>query len=162
MIDIAAASAAISTISSAVKLVDTVYDTWKKFRETGKVEASGKVDHYEKITKSETGDALVHSTDGHVAKEVTREELAKILGKNELSVLNALEKKMEILVAKWSGITEKFELLTPSQQGASKVELSDICDELAVCLDQIMTMLESIGFQLQDHYGAIKMIAAQR
>ncbi len=162
MVDPATAAIAIKTISSAVGLVDKVYDTWAKFRATGEVDNSPPREHYEKIETSASGDALVHTTNGQVAKEITREELAEVLTRQELTVLEAIEKKMEMLVSKWSQITAKFETLTPAQQGVSKIELDDICADLSKCLGQVMQLLENIGFILQDHYGDVKMIAASR
>lgn len=159
MIDPGSATLAITTISSAVGLVDKVFDTWAKFRRTGEVKVAAPSDHYEKIAATPNGDSLVHTTDGDVANIVTRDQLASRLTRAELTVLEAIEKRMDFLVAQWSEITSAFETLTPAQKGVSKVQLNDICRELSNCLSTIMSMLETVGFQLQDHYGAVKMIA---
>lgn len=162
MIEIAAASAAIGAITSSVELVDKVYDTWVKFRESGEVEKITTKDHFEIVTSSDGGKSLVHMSNGVIAKKITREQLADVLERTDLMVLEALEKKMELLVAKWSSITSAFETLTPAQQGASRIQLDDICVDLSKCLSQTMLFLEKLGFELNDHYASVKMIAETR
>jgi hypothetical protein len=66
---------------------------------------------------------------------------------------------MKILVDRWSSITEEYELVDANQKAIYKQRLEDISSELSSCLKQITTLLLKLGFQLQDHYGAMKMIA---
>ena len=162
MLEFATATAAIATISSLVKLSDSIFDTWKKFKETRDVKKSDRDSFYEKIETTKDNDALIHSTDGRSAKKVTREELSKLLDANDAKVIGAIEKKMRILVGKWSAITEDYELVDANQKAIYKQRLDDICIELSSCLLQIAKLLERLGFALQDHYSAMKMIAETR
>ncbi len=161
MLDTASATLAIKTIASMVRQVDSVFDTWSTFRKTGEVTAGDSSEHPEQVALSPGEDALLHTTNGHIAKQITRNELATLLDPMQLNMLQAIEMRMGMLVSKWSAITASFDTFTPEQRSEIERQLAGISVDLGTCLGQVMAMLEKIGFQLQDHYGTVKTIAAQ-
>ena len=160
MLDIAAASAVISTLSSAMGLADKVYDTYHKFMHSGEVAAPDPHPHSEEIAASPSGDALVHQDNGHVVRTVTRDDLRTQLGALDAQVIEAIEQKMEILVARWSEITKEYELVDADQKAKYNVRLTQIAKELSASLSTIFAILDRLGFQLHDHYAALRHIAA--
>ena len=161
MIDLATASSAISVISSAVKLADGVWDSWRDFKQERKVTHEPPREHYEKIEATNDNSALVHSTNGQPAKTVTREQLSKILSKDDYEHLEALESRMRMLTGKWNGITKKIELeVNIATKTTYEMQLDDLKDKIGALLEQIMDFIERLGFHLQDHYGSMKSIAA--
>ena len=64
MIDPVTAAAAITVISSAVKLADGIWDSWRDFKEHRRVTHEPSSEHYELVEATDDGGALVHSVDG--------------------------------------------------------------------------------------------------
>jgi hypothetical protein len=93
MIEVAAATAVVGLASSIVTLADKIWDSWKKYRETGVVTQPNGIDHGETIRATPGNTALVHTSYGHTARQITREELAKVLSEDDYDYLRALEKQ---------------------------------------------------------------------
>ena len=163
MLELAAVTSVVGSLTSIVGLSDKIFESWRKFRQSGEVETPPETppDYYEKIEPA-PGGGLAHSAGGDV-KIITREELSTRLSPTDQRVVTALEKQMDVLVRQWSALTEQYELtIDPSQKAIFEVKLDDICVKLSRCLLQVTTLLQYLGFQLQDHYGAMRMIAETR
>lgn len=163
MLEFAAVTAAVASLTSVVDLADKVFDSWRKFRQSRTIEAPAEAapDYYEKIAAS-AGGGLAHSAGGDV-KVITREELSRRLGPQEKMVIEALETRMDILVSQWSAITAEYPLVIDAGQRAIyDKKLDRICVDLSKCLVQITRLLQDLGFELQDHYRAMRSIAMDR
>lgn len=160
VLDLATAGAAISALSSLVGLADKVADSWIEFKTSRKISSQPSDSHGEKIAATHNNTALVHSLNGVASKTVTRDELSKHLDKTDLDHLEALEKRMKILTKQWNDITRGIELETNLQNKSTyEMQLDEIKDKIGDILQQVFRFLDTLGFQLQDHYGAMRSIA---
>ena len=126
MITLAAATATIGALSSAIGLADKIYSAYRNYLSDGEVSKVTAELHYETIGMSSDGNQLIHSTDGNVAKSVSREELANLLGPADSQVIEAIETRLDALVARWSEITKDFELVDADQRAKYKIRLGNI------------------------------------
>jgi hypothetical protein len=162
MIDIATAGFAIKTIASAVGTVDKLYDVFRKFREGDEVSRpSGKAPAAaaETVTAGDQDRELIHSVRGQETKRVTREDLAKMLNREDLTFVSTYEKRMSDLYGQWVDISQEIELASGMQRAQLKAQIGLVADRIAECLRQIFDFLQKIGFQLDDHYRALRQIA---
>ncbi len=161
MIDIAAATAAIGTISSVVDLSDKVWNSWLNFKSHRTISTNQQQDHGEKISARAGDKELVHSSGGIESKVVTREELAANLTQQDLDFLEALETRMTHLTRKWTVITSEIELTVDAQiRSTYELQLEDLAGKIGQILKQITDFLSDLGFSLLDHYSAMRSISA--
>ena len=67
---------------------------------------------------------------------------------------------MEINVGVWDGIVANIELETNlANKARYELQLDDLKSKIAKDLAGVLRFVESLGFHLQDHYGAAKNIA---
>jgi hypothetical protein len=162
MIDIAAAGLAIKTIASAVGTVDKIYDVYKKFRERGEVSdptKSAPLTSAETVTVTGENNELIHTVHGREAKRVSRDELSKLLSKDDLTFVATYEKRMSDLYAQWIDVSREIELANGMQRAQLKGQIGTIADRIGECLRAILDFLPKIGFTLDDHYAALRSIA---
>ena len=159
MIDIAAAVSVINVISSAVGLADKIYNSFMKYADSGEIERSEPSQHSEKIEADKDNINLIHSLDGQPSKVITREDIQEKLDDMEVSLLEALELKMNIKTKQWINITKEYEFSTPAQKATYEEQLKILKREIGDLLKEIFKFLNRLGFQLQDHYGAMQHIA---
>ena len=84
-----------------------------------------------------------------------------MLDDQDLEFLKALEARMTQLTRKWTAITREIELAVDAQIRATyELQLEQLADKIGQILKQITDFLSRVGFVLQDHYGAMRTIAA--
>lgn len=97
------------------------------------------------------GDALVSRDHGHELKRITRTGLLRKLGAAQLENIEVLERSMEVNWALWKK-THPQRLTSASDRKKAKASIVAMSEDLRAVLDTI----ERAGFQLDDHYLAIR------
>ena len=113
------------------------------------------------ISQDRDATELIHSVDGKTIQTVTRDELAQELNKTDLTVIITYEKRMSQLFDQWVEITKDISLVDARDRGRYKAQSAGISDDMGDCLTQVFTLLSTVGFKLDDHYAALKAVAAQ-
>jgi hypothetical protein len=143
----------IVTATSAVGLFDKIADQVKRFinKEEPSINPSG---YSMKIEKE--GESLVKKSKGIVLQRLTASELEK-LPEETLIHVKTLEKSMQNYYKIWSNTYPQLSLIIDPIQ-KSKIELSLRQEVLLMKNDfeRILKFLEDCGFQLDDHYLAIR------
>jgi hypothetical protein len=161
MIDLVTAGTAIKVAADAIGLMDKISKAYGAFRSQGTVitaEKSAEAELKESVTANNTGTALVHHINGHESQTITREELSKRLDENDLEYIQVYETKMSQLFKQWAFISKQYENAGVGEQAKLKGQLEDTSVKMKTCLNAIVNFVEKLGFELGDHYAAIKAV----
>jgi hypothetical protein len=160
MIEIATAIAVIKGLSTTVGLIDKVYDSFRRFTDTGQAGPSRTTSYYEGVVSSADNRELIHTTNGQPAQRITAAELAGKLSEGDLRHLRAVERALEINVRLWDEMVAEIPL-EPNKLTAARYKLmqEDLAKNVANDLKGVLDFLCLLGFTLQDHYGAARDIA---
>jgi hypothetical protein len=159
MIEFAAAVEIIKLASSSVGLIDKVYDSWKKFVESKKVDSKVHA-HYEKIEGGKQNTELVHTVGGHPKETITIDQLKKRLNPEDLNYIEALHARMLINERTWNTIVKEIELETNiTNKTKYEIQLEQLQKKIGKDLEAILKFIEYLGFNLDDHYGSARFIA---
>ncbi len=160
MVDIATASAAIGAATSAVGLIDKIWDQVDRFLEG----ASGPVipkEHRQKIEKQD--DAIVsRKPDGTVCQRISAEDLKNKLPESSLKHIQVLEQSMDNHYAVWAAVYPQLALtVDPIAKAQTEQRLHGIIVGMKFDLDGILQFLLDGGLHLDDHYMHIRNVVRQ-
>jgi len=99
------------------------------------------------------GRELVGRVGGQVAGRVTRDDLDAQLSKDDLGLVRTLETSMQNAYKRWDELyPRRFD------DPAAAKELDEMLAAMKEDLLKILGFLESLGFDLQDHYSRIRFL----
>lgn len=101
------------------------------------------------------GDDFVSREHGRELKRITRQGLRRKLGADELEYIEVLERSMEVNKALWK-TSHPRRLLSERDRKKARAAVAAMSADLEAVLDTI----ERAGFELDDHYLAIRSIVA--
>jgi hypothetical protein len=159
MIDIATVTTAIGAASSAVALIDKIYDQVDRFL-TGRPDPVIPKEHRQKIEKE--GDTLVSKKpDGSVCQRITADDMKK-LPESSLRHIKVLEQSMENHYSIWARVYSQLPLaVDPIKKAQTEQQLHGIINDMKSDLDGILQFLLDSGMHLDDHYMHIRSLVKQ-
>lgn len=160
MPDPATIAAIVGLLTSSVGLVDKVADTYLSYR---KKSAVSDAEHRSRITTSDDGRDLVALDHGHEMQRVSYKELTDRLDVDDLQYIKSIEKSMKSHKQIWESVYPQLATtIDPIVKAKLEQQLDQVCEAMSVDLVRILNFVEKTGLYLDDHYGAVRDIAARR
>jgi len=152
------AIAAITAATSAVGLVDKIWDEVERFTSKHS-ETDIPREHRQKIQKE--GDAIVSRIHGQVYQTITAQDLEK-LPEATLRHIKVLEQSMENHYAVWASVYPQIALvIDPIAKAKTEIQLKDIIVGMKADLDGVLDFLQQSGLYLDDHYMHIRSVVGE-
>jgi hypothetical protein len=157
MTDIALITQSIAAASAGVKLIDQISDQVTSFIQ--KRPWSGTPSEHRMLIEGE-GDRFVEREHGQVVKTITADDL-KSLPEDQLRNVQAFEKSMEAHHKIWASVYPQLATMDSAVQKAKvELQLQGIVQDMKRDFVGILDFLESCGFDLDDHYQAVRYVVA--
>lgn len=156
MIDIATVTTAIGAATSAVGLLDKIWDQIDRFLASRSASVTSQP-HHQKIEKE--GDTIVSkSPDGAVCQRVTVADLSN-LPESTLKHIKVLEQAMGNHYAIWAAVYPQLALtIDPIAKAQTEQRLQGVINSMKKDLDGILQFLLDSGLHLDDHYMHIRNV----
>ncbi len=155
MVDIALVSGAITAATSAVGLIDKIWDQVERFVSKGPGQDIP-VESRQKIQKE--GDAIVSRLHGQVYQTITAQDLEK-LPETDLRHIRVLEQSMENHYAVWAAVYPQLALaVDPIAKARTEIQLKSIVVGMKKDLDGVLDFLQQSGLYLDDHYKNVRNV----
>jgi hypothetical protein len=153
MVDLATIMAVIAAATSGVGLIDKIADEVERFVTKRPVPTVPK-EHRMQIARE--GDAMVSRSHGRELQRITAQDLEK-LPEATLRHVKVLEQSMEYYYSIWAAVYPQLAIaIDPIAKAKTEQQLKGIVIGMKGDLDGILSFLEQVGFQLDDHYLNIR------
>jgi hypothetical protein len=107
-------------------------------------------------------DVVVKEGD-YTRQTITGEELAKLLGPNDLALVQTYERKMQDYFDLWTSVYAAKDMSQdPLANAKTDVQLKKLISSMKVELLGILSFLQQIGVQLDDHYMHVRNLVQQQ
>ena len=149
MLTLAEAKVALDVGGAAIALFDKLYPRiWRAL--TGKEpKTSGS------IRVERRGEELVATKDGKSQMQVTYQDLMQRLSPEDVNHIRMYEQSIKNYEAQIEKIYPQLALLPPVQKAQVEVQLKQMVDAMQSDLLGILSFIERIGLDLEDHYSRV-------
>jgi len=158
MFDLALATGAVTAATSAVGLIDKIWDEVERFTSRHS-ENDLPREHRQKIQKE--GDAIVSRVHGQVQQTITAKDLEK-LPESDLRHIKVLEQSMENHYAIWASVYPQLALaVDPIAKAKTELQLKEVVGGMKKDLNGVLDFLAKSGLYLDDHYLHIRSVVGE-
>ena len=151
-------AALITATKGAVDIFDKVAGQIKSVLTNRPKEAAGDDDRWRfKIGSDPTATSIVVKQDTRVVQTLKGDELARVLGPNDLRLIKTYESKMSEYFDLWEKVYEEKDASNDALANAkTEKQLNKLIGKMRGELLGILSFLEQIGVNLDDHYMHIR------
>jgi len=158
MVDFVLVSSAIAAATSAVGLIDKIWDQVERVT-SGSSEGDIPREHRQKIQKE--GDAIVSRIQGQVYQTITAQDFEK-LPEADLEHIKVLEQSMNNHYAVWASVYPQLALaVDPIAKAKTEAQLKGVVVEMKKDLTAVLDFLQQSGLYLDDHYMRIRNVVGE-
>jgi hypothetical protein len=156
MLSIAEIAAIVSATKGAVDIFDKVAGQIKTVLTKRPKEAEGSDDRWRYKIRTE-GSSIVVKQEERTVQTVTADQLANILSKSDLELIQAYEANMNKYFSRWKAVYAKKDASEdPLVNAITEEQLTDQIVKMKSELLGILGFLQKCGVNLDDHYMHIR------
>jgi hypothetical protein len=150
---------ALSAVASVLQIIDSVTGQWDRFfKKRSEAQISGE---HQVTTAQVSSDTIAVTNQGRQVDTITANDLAK-LDASSLALIKALETSMQRQYDLWVAVYPTCDVSPdPVVNAQVRQRLNDIARKMCDDLGKILGYLDSIGKNLEDHYGHIRYLCTQ-
>lgn len=149
-------AALVAATKGAVDLFDKIAGQVKSVLMKLPKEAAGKEDRWRYKISAEGKDIVVRQTERTI-QTITGDQLSKVLGPDDLALVRSYEKNMQKYFKRWQAVYAKKDASQdPLVNAVTEEQLAEQIESMKAELLGILSFLQRIGVQLDDHYMHIR------
>jgi hypothetical protein len=148
----------INAIGNVLKIIDDFFPQQKAFVDNVKVDNSAS--NYSVQATQQTDRIELRTKDKHVLETITPDDL-KGLDKASQTLIRTYEATMKVLFERWTELQPKSFDRNPVVKQDARDEMQSIRQDLCTQLNLILSYLQSLHKNLDDHYHHVRHICAQ-
>lgn len=160
MLSPAEIAALVAATKGALDIFDKIAGQVKSVLLKRPKEAEGEEDRWRYKISAEGKDIVVKQTDRTVQK-ITGDQLATVLGPDDLALVRAYEQNMQKYFKRWQAVyAKKDSSQDPLVNAVTEEQLAEQISKMKAELLGILEFLQRIGVHLDDHYMHIRHLVA--
>lgn len=161
MLSISEIAALFSAMKGAVDLFDRLAGQVKSVLTKSPGEDPSKADRWRYKIRTENS-SLVVKQDSQIIQTVSADQLANVLTRHDLELIQAYEKNMNRDFARWKSIYARRDASQdPTVNIIVEEQLTDLIVKMRQELIGILNFLEKCGIRLDDHYMHIRHLISE-
>jgi DNA polymerase I-like protein with 3'-5' exonuclease and polymerase domains len=151
-------AALVAATKGAIDLFDKIAGQLKSVLMKRPKEDEGREDRWRYKINTEGKNIVVKQTDRTV-QTITGDQLARVLGPNDLELVSSYEKNMQRYFKRWQTVyASKDASQDPQVNAITEEQLTELIAKMKTELLGILSFLEHIGVHLDDHYMHIRQL----